>query len=348
MVSYDHPHGINSQASTISDKTIVVTPHHSNGPHNQTPNATACRPDEGIVYDLAALPQIPYASSVQEGSRKPNYSLSPGALAGYQSRVERPSRSHSNLGNSKDSKQVRPDPLAPCNPSRVSKTACKPKQSVAQPKHSKKQGDNNVDNPIVVDDKLAGHVHNGPRNLKEASGSPSFYSPSPPFLKGDTIPKFNPARATIAPSPPSISDLFNPEISLPYHIDMARHLACTNISGPYEVGEYLCDIHKATGRFIKIAHRETGPDGNLFWRHIMTGDHLLPSNNSELTGKPASLLNGALVWMENEQGNIVPPEWMFMNPRGWQFGKRISQTLEKKNEVNPIHPGLRPGCNPLW
>ncbi|KAM5342820.1 hypothetical protein ACJ41O_013786 [Fusarium nematophilum] len=142
----------------------------------------------------------------------------------------------------------------------------------------------------------------------------SFYKRSQAFTHDECIPPPNPAVDARPPLPPSAAELLRPHGALRFQICTARHLAHIGVDGPYEIGDFLCDIHRGSGKIIKFAESEVGPDGKVFWRHIMTGQRVEPEDKSGLCGKPVALSNGTFFGLNDEKGQTIRPEWQFRPP----------------------------------
>ncbi|KAF4972734.1 hypothetical protein FSARC_742 [Fusarium sarcochroum] len=311
-----------------NNNSITVAPHCPRAPRGRA-STSRQQEDAGTVYDLTALPRTTRTPDVEQQSHKRHYNLSPDALAGYQNQIERHGRKRFECAQPKD----KPSPLAPQHGSRVAKVAHLPKQVPSQSNRSRTLASSSVNNPIAIDDQR-------PRSTN-ADGTKWCYNTFKAFDPRESIPQLNEAFVKIVPPAPSPSNMHDPGACFLFQVDLARHLAHSGVNGPYELGEFLCDIHKANGGFVKIARRETA-NGEYFWRHIITGERLQPQDGSDVTGKAVALGNGALFGMQNDQGQVVPPEWTFTEPRIWQF----KNESKKEEEVNPA--GLKPDCNPMW
>ncbi|KAF5005030.1 hypothetical protein FDECE_8501 [Fusarium decemcellulare] len=132
-----------------------------------------------------------------------------------------------------------------------------------------------------------------------------------------------------------------------YQISMAQHLSSIGVTGPYEIGDYLCDIVRATGHITKLAVREVLPDGQQVWRDLRVGSLIAPRPSLNICGRPAATSSGALLWMEDETGKVIRPEWMFFGPLAGRFNGSWSQKVQDKGE-SPADSGLKPGYDPVW
>ncbi|KAJ4129376.1 hypothetical protein NW768_007919 [Fusarium equiseti] len=274
------------------------------------------RDADSPIYDLMALPQPAHFPVGAQPSSRPPYDLSPNALASNQNHSDR-------RQNSKQNKQHAPK--AP-NVARVSK------KSTAQLKPAKNHVRNGTSTPKFTEHRFF--------TTKNAS---------------QPIPPFDPKSITKRPPSISPSQMSDPDIYLNYQIDMSRYLAYNGVSGPYPVGDFLCDLHLPNTQFIKLAVREVDPQGEAYWRHLMTGARLEPEDRSKIAGKPVALGNGSFQWLEDERGRIIKPKWSFMQPPKSEKADatQTSQILRirdraQQQQVDEVQPGLRPGCNPRW
>nr|RBQ89983.1 hypothetical protein FVER53263_20355 [Fusarium verticillioides] len=241
-------------------------------------------------------------------------------------------------------KQTKRNPLGPRAGLGVSKTPRLLKQPAIQLRRSKNlQGKNPID-------------------LVARGATPTPSSPSDPAPYYDVarapnlsrpIPDFDPALISTCPEPLSPSETLDGEKYFLYQMATARHLAFNGVSGPYQIGHCLCDVHKATGNLVKFARACTAPNGERYWRHLMTNASIKAQDGSRMAGKPVALSNGALIWMEDERGKAIAPEWTFNEP---QFlpGSSDDQEMgghpkQAEQETNPIHPGLKTTSkDPFW
>ncbi|KAF4431425.1 hypothetical protein F53441_13901 [Fusarium austroafricanum] len=213
-------------------------------------------------------------------------------------------------------KKKKSNPLGPRDNLGVAKAARRPKQASRQPKHSKMPSGSCANNPIAIDDKPAFCGGTAPCNTSDPT--PYYIAAEAPALPSalqEEIPPFDPVSINTCPKPPPPVILLDPKARIRYQVHMSRYLAYSGVVGPYEVGDYLCDVQMSNGKLVRIAKSNTGPNGGKFWSHLMTGERVQAQHGSRLTGKPVSLMNGALAWMEDEQGQRIPPEWTFNEPR---------------------------------
>ncbi|KAF4967747.1 hypothetical protein FZEAL_10494, partial [Fusarium zealandicum] len=159
----------------------------------------------------------------------------------------------------------------------------------------------------------------------------------------------NPIKAARPPPPPSAAIILGPASKdrIRWQVDTARHLAHRHIAGPYEIGDYLCDILRGSGQFVKVARRVMGPTGQYYWQHMMLGQRVQPGDGSSLNGRAVALSTGALFALRGRNGHMIHPEWQFSEPTVEQ--KRRMTREETPRDVNPIHPGLKPGSKDhMW
>lgn len=282
--------GLNPPKDTIG----VATPRPQR-PDSQ-PFAKPKQDDERPTYDLMALPQPSHALADTKPSEKPPNDLSPNTLASNQNRAESSARSRLSSRQPRKSKQ---DKL---NISKVSKSARGCRTSISQAKRAEKRICSSANTAIAT---------------------PTSHAPPFTDIARQNIPLCSPELITRCPRVPTVAQLRDPNICLSWQIAMARHLAYNGVSGPYVVGEFLCDLYLANGQPVKIAQLRTDPQGQQFWCHLMTGERLQTQDGAKLTGKPVATSNGALAWMEDEHGGMIPPEWTFTKPHVWSFDPRI-------------------------
>ncbi|PTD13389.1 hypothetical protein FCULG_00004103 [Fusarium culmorum] len=294
---------------TDTARVVPRRPKASQGQHS----AETKREDEDPTYDLMDLPQPTHAPTDAQPSCKPPYDLSPNALAGNQNRTKRRGRPRLDSTQTKNPKQGKP------KDSSVTKSARVSKKPTERRKRAEKGTNSSTDNPFVAN---GNHISHGLFDLATAN---------------QMIPQCNPELITTCPKPPSPAGMCDSKTYLSYQIDMARYLAYNGVSGPYRVGEFLCDIYLPNGRFVRIASLNEDPYGNSFWCYMMTGMRIHSWDASKVTGKPVAMSNGTLLWMEDENGKRIPPEWSFNEPHNFP---RVPSTAPLR------HPGLRSSCNP--
>ncbi|RGP72786.1 hypothetical protein FSPOR_2533 [Fusarium sporotrichioides] len=283
-------------------------------------SAKSQQEDEDPTYDLMALPQPAHIPANPQPSCKPPYDLSPNTLAGNQDRVERRGRPHLDSNQTKISKHDKPKDLGVAKNARVSK------KSTNRRKRAEKRVCSGTNNPFVAN---GNPVSNGLFDLDVA---------------GQMIPHCSPDLITTCPKPLTPAEVCDSKTYLSYQIDMARHLAYNGVSGPYRVGEFLCDLYLADAKFVKIASLNVGPHGYSFWRHVLTSERIHSHDGSKVTGKPVAMADGTLVWMEDEKGNIIPPEWSFNEPHDLPFEPQVVEFPSTAPQQR--HPGLRSGNDP--
>ncbi|KAM0243936.1 hypothetical protein ACHAP5_006795 [Fusarium lateritium] len=203
-------------------------------------------------------------------------------------------------------------PKEPARQSKHPKATRLPKEPARQSKHSKNWIGNSRDSPITVDDNPASRCISTPNKTSDPN---PHYKVAQAFSFDQSIPPMDPNLIKTCPKPPPAALLFDQKASFPYRLAMARHMAYNGVSGPYELGEYLVDIHRATGKPVKIAHRDADEYGQPIWRHLITGDRIQPQDESNVSGKPVALSTGALIRMEDANSTVIAPEWIFSQPR---------------------------------
>ncbi|KAJ4014814.1 hypothetical protein NW766_005131 [Fusarium irregulare] len=277
-------------------------------------DAASQRDADSPFYDLTALPQPAHFPVGTQPSSRPPYDLSPNALASNQNRSGR-------RQNSKQNKQ---------DASKAPKVARVSKKSTPQLKPTRK------------------HARNGINN--KDSTEQRFLTTN---LANQQIPPFDPQSITRRPAAISPSQMLDPDMYLSYQIDMSRHLAYNGVPGPYLIGHFLCDLHLPSTQFVKLAIREVDPQGEAYWRHLITGARLEPGDESTMAGKPVALSNGSFQWLEDERGRMIKPKWRFIPPPKSEKVEvpqtpQILKTRDRgqQQQVDQVYPGLRPGCNP--
>lgn len=125
-------------------------------------------------------------------------------------------------------------------------------------------------------------------------------------------------KAAIPPAPPSASQITKENGCLRWQIRMARHLAQNGHAGPFEIGDFLCDINRITGKILKIASRIYNPDTGYFWQNMFTGGRINHQNNKKsaqtLCGKPVAGPGGAFLGFADDNGGIIQPQLQLVSP----------------------------------
>ncbi|KAL2684908.1 hypothetical protein Neosp_006001 [[Neocosmospora] mangrovei] len=138
--------------------------------------------------------------------------------------------------------------------------------------------------------------------------------------------------ASCPPTPPA-EDMLKNNGCTSWEAGMARHLHKSNVMGLFKVGDSLCDVHAASGDFVKLAKRDITPDGEHFWCHTMLGQRIRPIDTEYLNGKMVCLSNGAFVGMQDSQGNMIVPEWQFTDPVDLESN---SNELKDQSDFKPL------------
>lgn len=117
-----------------------------------------------------------------------------------------------------------------------------------------------------------------------------------------------------APKPPAVGELFTPKGKLHWQVDMARHLAYKGISGPYEIGDYLCHIHIGTGEVMKQAVRTSKAQAQVddaqkgpVWQNVYTQAIVQEGGfRGDQCGIPMEGLGGSFEGLRTEAVAIRP------------------------------------------
>ncbi|KAF4336216.1 hypothetical protein FBEOM_9942 [Fusarium beomiforme] len=347
--------GTYSPSSQNIQDCITVAPRHTTAQMARGSHFAAFQPNEdGPKYDLTALSNPIQATSKPSA---PMYNLEQvynvlnstpwgnqrsDSVQGQNTVQHR--QSNMKTTQPRASKLTKRNPLGPRYGSGISKPSHRPKQPAKQQKRSR--------NPQGNGSNIA--------TAKGGNSTPSSRSDPTPYYQvaqapnlSRLIPQFDPALVSTCPKPPQPSEMLDGEKYFLHQMAIARHLAFNGVSGPYQVGHCLCDVHKATGSLIKFARACTAPNGENYWHHIMTGASIKAQDGSSMTGKPVALSNGALVWMADENGKAIPPEWTFKEPHFSSGPPSEDQGMRQhpvrtQQDTNPIHPGLKTGHDPFW
>ncbi|KAF5672132.1 hypothetical protein FDENT_10651 [Fusarium denticulatum] len=342
-----------SSQGTIQD-CITVAPRHTKTHMARGSSPAALqRGEDGPKYDLTTLanpirptsgPHVPMFNleQVYDVFKDTPWGNQHSDAVVKQNHIE--SRPNEKTAQYRALKQTKRNPLGPRAGSGVSKTPRLLKQPAIQLKRSKNlQGKNPID--LVA------------RGATPTPSSPSDPAPYYEVARAPNlsrpIPDFDPALISTCPKSLSPSEMLDGEKYFLYQMATARHLAFNGVSGPYQIGHCLCDVHKATGNLVKFARACTAPNGERYWRHLMTNASIKAQDGSRMAGKPVALSNGALIWMADERGKFIAPEWTFNEP---QFlpGSSDDQEMggypkQAQQETNPIHPGLKTTSkDPFW
>ncbi|KAF5674722.1 hypothetical protein FHETE_2796 [Fusarium heterosporum] len=309
--------------------------------------------DESPIIDVPMIMQNTWVPAIQQAYRRLDFDLPMGDL------LRDPHQRHS-LGplQPKQPKKKAVNPYSPHDASKVTKTVRLLKQVDGQQKRSQVSTDSNGNKLIIIDHGSATRGSSTPTKTDDVN---PYYTALNTFSPWKDIPPCDPKLVYTCPQPPSITGMFDQKTYFPYQLDMARHLAYNGVSGLYELGDILGDIHRGTAKPVKIARRATDEHGLEAWRHLLTQDLLQPQDGSHISGKPVALSNGALIWIEDRKGKAIAAEWTFADPREWHFSDKTEQVQEEKPEkkkmqqqrrsyetAETIHHGMKPGCDPMW
>lgn len=241
----------------------------------------------------------------------------------YYDQVLQPGPPHSRKGKelSKTSRQTKPvNPLAAQRPSKVTKPSA----------HSQSHVSCTPPAPQSLSKARARAAHLG---LKTKTSNLSVEElgrkPSPPEWSELAKP----------PLPPSISDLLKMNKNVGWQIKVARHLAYTGVHGPYEVGDFQCEIHAGTGEVIKVGVRNFDEGQGYNWRSMCNPRFRLPERdyNEPLCGRPVKEIGDAFGGFWGKRAYVAPPTFVPSADRNAQF----MGTVEEKS-------ALKPGCDPMW
>ncbi|KAF4998402.1 hypothetical protein FGRMN_3187 [Fusarium graminum] len=306
--------------------------------------------DESPTIDVPMIMQNTWVPAIQQAYRRLDFDLPMGdLLEGHHQR--------DSLGplKPKQPKKKAVSPHSPHDASKVTKTVSLPKQVDGQQKRSQVSTGSSGNKPIIIDH---GSTTRGSSTPIKTDALDPYYTAANTFSPWKDIPPCDPKLVYTCPQPPSITQMFDQKTYFPYQLEMARHLAYNGVSGLYELGDILGDIHRGTAKPVKIARRDTGEHGLEAWRHLLTQDLLQPQDGSYVSGKPVALSNGALIWIEDRKGRTIAAEWTFADPREWYFSDKAEQVQDEKPEkkkqrrsyetAETIHPGMKPGCDPMW
>lgn len=155
-----------------------------------------------------------------------------------------------------------------------------------------------------------------------------------------TVSSTNWAEASKPPSPPSCEELLRPNGCIGWQIQMARHLACRGVEGPYEIGDYLCNIQMNNGEIIKLAARTWTPDSGYIWESMLNAQPIEPTGELPLKGKPLGGPNGSYLGFEDCAGIMNPPLRVTSPTR---MGKSFTAADKDLSQL-----ALLPGCDPMW
>ncbi|KAI8683788.1 hypothetical protein NCS57_00043600 [Fusarium keratoplasticum] len=233
-------------------------------------------------------------------------------------------------------------------------------------------------NGLEVHSRIHGSRVNGVRKSTTAQSPTTSRGRKKSEKKNPSPTKTQPQKS--CPPPPPAKDILKQNECISWEADMARHLHNSNVMGLYKIGDYLCDVHAASGDFVKLARRGVTPDGEYFWRHTILGQRIHSVGAEHLNGRIVCSSNGAFIGMEDSQGNMIVPKWQFTDPvdleskskerkdqseskelkdqseskelKNQSEFKKLKEALKNwrttlKKETAAIS-GLKPGCDPMW
>lgn len=224
-------------------------------------------------------------------------------------------------------------------------------------------------NGLEVQSRIHGSRVNGVRKSTTTQSPTTSRGRKKSEKKNPSPAKTQPQKS--CPPPPPAKDILKQNECTSWEADMARHLHNSNVMGLYKIGDYLCDVHAASGDFVKLARRGVTPDGEHFWCHTILGQRIHSVGAEHLNGKIVCSSNGAFIGMEDSQGNMIVPKWQFAEPvdleskskelknqseskelKNQSEFKKLKEALKNrrttiKKETAAIS-GLKPGCDPMW
>lgn len=183
---------------------------------------------------------------------------------------------------------------------------------------------------------------------------------------GHPIPPPNWTKTVLAPSTPSTADLLKENGSLRWQIRMARYLAYNGITGPFEIGDYLCDIDVITGEIAKVATRIYSQAAKSYhWQSMFTGNPVQQTKESELYGAPLVADDGSFRGLVEDDKVVKVPYHIISADRGDLLGLPVdkSDSDNVKAVLRPDHDdvksvlgpdfeevksALRLGYDPMW
>ncbi|KAF7551312.1 hypothetical protein G7Z17_g5090 [Cylindrodendrum hubeiense] len=150
------------------------------------------------------------------------------------------------------------------------------------------------------------------------------------------------AKVAIPPAPPSPAQIIEENSSLRWQIQMSRHLAQNGLIGPFEIGDFLCNINRVTGKILKIASRVYNPSQGYYWQNMFTGGRINHQNTNTdaqaLCGKPVAGPGGAFLGFSDDNGGILQPPLQLISP-------------DREALLYPepeLKSALRNGQDPMW
>ncbi|KAM6538637.1 hypothetical protein FALCPG4_000502 [Fusarium falciforme] len=224
-------------------------------------------------------------------------------------------------------------------------------------------------NGLEVHSRIHGSRVNGVRKSTTTQSPTTSRGRKKSEKKNPSPTKTQPQKS--CPPPPPVKDILKQNGCTSWEADMARHLHNSNVMGLYKIGDYLCDVHAASGDFVKLAKRGVTPDGEYFWCHTILGQRIHSVGAEHLNGKIVCSSNGAFIAMEDSQGNMIVPKWQFTDPvdleskskepkdqseskelKNQSEFKKLKQALKNRRTTlkkeTAVISGLKPGCDPMW
>ncbi|KOS23319.1 hypothetical protein ESCO_006637 [Escovopsis weberi] len=109
------------------------------------------------------------------------------------------------------------------------------------------------------------------------------------------VPQAGRAEMAAAPRPPAAAKILGHNECLEWQIRMARHLAFTHQRGPFEIGDFVCNIEGGSGTIKKLAMRCEDENGEKVWVSMTEKDVLKMQTDEreERSGRPIWRRDGA-------------------------------------------------------
>ncbi|KAK7397987.1 hypothetical protein QQX98_012635, partial [Neonectria punicea] len=107
------------------------------------------------------------------------------------------------------------------------------------------------------------------------------------------------SKAVFPPQTPSASHLLHENECLQWQIRMARHLTFHKQCGPFEIGDFLCNVNRTTGDIIKVAVRVHNPK-NMFTDGASDPEKT-NHDGKTMCGKPISGPGGSFLGFTNRK-----------------------------------------------
>lgn len=112
------------------------------------------------------------------------------------------------------------------------------------------------------------------RHPESNSSKGNSKDPQPTWIQRTRFIRMNQPRTIQVPPPssPSAKSLLERNGCVRWQFEMAHHLASRGIAGPFEIGDFLCDILIPSRNVLKVAQRVRHPHTGYFtWAWKCTG-----------------------------------------------------------------------------